>query len=922
MQPAGEPGEYAIPSSFASFAVPCGASSVSIENVHVTKGRVQHLERPISVIQPMLDNGEKIAVDMSVVGRSYMKDRSPVTIFAKENIHDLRDVVTVKISPLTYDLRTNELQIYNSIEFDLKYNEPDALKANKSSLDHKYVLDDLAFIRAIVENPESVEDDFLDVQAKMNASSSNGVVSKGKSVFGIPSFEYCIVTNKALAPTFERFVSLKKIQGMDAGVVCMEDIIANEEFAKGDTISNINDDAGKLRRYLYFAYQNGTRFVLLGGKPPIVPIRYGRSDLSGYPYECDIPSDLYFSNVSDNWNKNGNVYYGEVYPYSTTVGLDKLDFVPQLYVGRIPCKNSLEIINYINKLEDYTFNPGNGNTHYLVRCFANFSYGLFESDEVSGWNCNEIIMPKMVEKFPKWTENYQKYEYPLGSDVMKILQEEKFGLISLSSHGSPEGVSVKYYYPKKLARYANGINALDAERVYLPDELGNGLDNLNNMHYPSILYTSACTTMPFDSPKYNGFGSYDPVYDGLTYNFGESYILGQNYGGVAFLGNTRVGFMPKSWNLEGAFYRLLAIGQSCSTCRETILSKCGVSEAFSKTRTVSPAVYDYCRLAHNLLGDPALYIWSQLPSVAGKYTVVRFKDSILINDEDSSKPRWNRHVVAIEPSGVVHKYKFDINEIRLSNIHPSSMLYFIEDNYIPVIGNGAIINTVFEKDQFFHVNNLALRFNIPGQYPSGPVLLEDGVNVKFDVKGKAWIGEGLVIKNGATLTVSVKDECYIEDVDMEANGKLVIYCDNVTKSPNFKLQKGEIVIYKYNKYYENQSEETERIYSRSMVAKSQNLPYAPMLELGKEWRYNLYHFNVYRPKEEDRECVLRIEDVVEWDGKQFYSLEQYVDGEKVDHNEWGGGYLCEDCDNRKIYFGARDYGGGMLTELLYDFADP
>ncbi len=98
--------------------------------------------------------------------------------------------------------------------------------------------------------------------------------------------------------------------------------------------------------------------------------------------------------------------------------------------------------------------------------------------------------------------------------------------------------------------------------------------------------------------------------------------------------------------------------------------------------------------------------------------------------------------------------------------------------------------------------------------------------------------------------------------------------------------------------------------------------YTPMLELGKEWRYNLYHFNVYRPKEEDRECVLRIEDVVEWDGKQFYSLEQYVDGNKVDRDEWGGGYLWEDYENRKIYFGARDYDGSMLTELLYDFDDP
>lgn len=826
-------------------------------------------------------------------------------------------------------MQANTLQIYSTIEFDLKYDAPQSRMQKKFILEDKYALEELSFIQAIVDNPESVETDFSGIKTRMNLRRSTSLddpvelISKGRSIFGLPSYEYCIVTSRDLASVFERLVSLKKIQGLDAGVVCIEDIVSNEEFAKGDTISNITDDAGKLRRYLYFAYQNGTRFVLLGGKPPIVPIRYARSYVADRPYDCDIPSDLYFSNIEDNWNKNGDKYYGHVEPYcSGSPSLDRIDFTPQLYVGRLLCKTPLEVINYVNKLEDYSFNPGNGDFQYLVRGFANFTYGFFETDDISvrTWDCDSIILPNMKKCFPKLRANYQKYDYPLGVDVMQMLKDDKFGLISLASHGSPEGVSVKYFYPQKWSMYANGINALDSERVNLPEEEGNGLDNLDNMHYPGVFYTSSCTTMPFDFPAYNGYGSYEPIYANLTYNFGESYILGQNYGGVAFLGNSRLGWISSSYRLEEAFYKLLAIGQRSSSGPDALFSNCGVAEAFSKIVSVSPKSLAYCRLSHNLLGDPAVSVWRQLPSVSGKYVVERDDNVIKVKDEEYSSVRLNRYIVAIEPDGTVKKVKYEGREISLQKIDPSSILYFVEKDYIPVIGNGAIQNTTFNKNAFFHVDNLAIGDYIPDVCRVGGIVnINDSVNVKFDVKGDAWIS-GVHIKKDAELTLVVNGKCYLNNIQIERNGRLIVYCDSVTRSQYCNSGTGEIIVYKYNKYHEDKSEEVSRLRSRSRVVDSPTLPYTPLLGSGKEWRYNLYNFAVYLPKKEDKQCVLKVEDVMEVDGKQLYSLAMYDEnGVKIDDES---GYLWEDNENRKVYKCYFEHDGRVSTNLVYDFADP
>ena len=78
-------------------------------------------------------------------------------------------------------------------------------------------------------------------------------------------------------------------------------------------------------------------------------------------------------------------------------------------------------------------------------------------------------------------------------------------------------------------------------------------------------------------------------------------------------------------------------------------------------------------------------------------------------------------------------------------------------------------------------------------------------------------------------------------------------------------------------------------------------PYTPMLEVGKEWRYTLWNDIVFGPDDprDEGEMIIRIEDCKEIDGKKYYTLASYVNGEK-DEAEYGT-YFSEDCEEKKVY---------------------
>ena len=243
---------------------------------------------------------------------------------------------------------------------------------------------------------------------------------------GIPFYEYCVITSQALKDAFTRLIAWKREKGLNAGVVCKEDILSNA-YIVGDTVSSIYDDAGKIRQYLQYAYASGvTKYVLFGGNFEVLPIRYGTS----YNHKPDsivkvdnnIPTDLYFSDLNSNWNKDNDSHYGE--PHFA------MDYGAELYVGRILCTNSEDIRNYTDKLLRYELNPGNGDFSYLKKALYT------QEDEIQGNHEQDSVAAQLHCIFPIDTIFSEQPSYyasnpssPYGSDVIAEMNQH-YGYIS------------------------------------------------------------------------------------------------------------------------------------------------------------------------------------------------------------------------------------------------------------------------------------------------------------------------------------------------------------------------------------------------------------------------------------------------------------------------------------------------------------
>ncbi len=119
------------------------------------------------------------------------------------------------------------------------------------------------------------------------------------------------------------------------------------------------DDPERLKRWLYESWkERNVRYVLLVGDADVLPVRYmvlDRATPAAFDYAF-YPSDLYYADVAkrdgsfDDWNgrKDGfhASYFGEVRGEknkSDPINFDRIDYRPELAVGRWPVDSEQEV---------------------------------------------------------------------------------------------------------------------------------------------------------------------------------------------------------------------------------------------------------------------------------------------------------------------------------------------------------------------------------------------------------------------------------------------------------------------------------------------------------------------------------------------------------------------------------------------------
>ena len=285
-------------------------------------------------------------------------------------------------------------------------------------------------------------------------------------------YKYGIKWYEELLP----FVEHKEKHGIKTKLVSLDQAISGTYFpVKG------RDDAEKLKYFIKNAIEQwGIEYVLFAGgrKPGIkeswyVPVRYSEVF---WAEEHRYTSDLYFADIYDgnynfsSWDTDGNGAYSEW----KTVGnlIDDVDLYPDVYIGRLPARNILELKTMINKIIEYENSISN-------KKIVLVGGDNFENEGIEG----EIVCNITAEYLPGYEiEKVYASQMDVNPENIKNALGNGATFMHFHGHGSP--ISWSTHKPNGFDKWEKGIDVLDLPLFF-------------NEEYP-IVVLGGCHTAMFN----------------------------------------------------------------------------------------------------------------------------------------------------------------------------------------------------------------------------------------------------------------------------------------------------------------------------------------------------------------------------------------------------------------------------------------
>lgn len=670
-------------------------------------------------------------------------------------------IVAVSLYPVSCSSENKKISICQDMSITLKFEEKSTPAKKRYSDSRKGFVN----ISNIVVNPESV--DFN--QEKSMTSVDDEYFEPER---------YYIISEKSLLPALEDLVAWKTQKGYIVTLKSIEDILEDSRYKVGSS-TEIVDEAASLRKYLQDEENEyGSFFCLLVGdhktKMPVRKLSTSRSTLSTITNpngDSYIPTDNYFSDLSDsNWNlyQDANGLFVDYYYFAKY-------YTPYVYVGRLLCSCETEIKNYIYKLLLYESNPGRGNSDYLNKSLIGVQK-----------NCSMVyqdVEQKMTDIFSEVQcmldskiSNPSADGTPTGEQMIKAINQ--VGYSSLCAHGEPSTIacsgrnswSTEWQYIKALDSYRyDSINSQNSKTQIRNNCSNSGLDKLSNFDRPSVLYAQSCTTAPFDVYESDGF-----IFD-LPHTMASSFTVGGRYGGIAYLGYSRIAYTNYAPELECSFYDCLNSN-----------NKIGVAEALSKHLQPSDLTLRIQgKHAHNLIGDPEVELWLKKPSLLD-ISMIYSDNYITLNGIDQIGSR-----------AVVNDGSGNITVLDLKK-HVSHNLSYADNNdrmvavglyktgYLPIVSLSCDNQSLTNCTKRFVVRDARLG------YASTRVDIGAGANISIRTIDRADCGNSLSVSNGGVLSINSDKTIDITGSSVKHGGKMTVTGEEIHISKRFSVEKGGI----------------------------------------------------------------------------------------------------------------------------------
>ena len=271
------------------------------------------------------------------------------------------------------------------------------------------------------------------------------------ATIGDPEYDMVIIAPSKFETLLQPLIDHKISYGIDTILKTVEDILS--EYDGYDAPEQIKyfikdalDEDGLNWGITYVLLVGGLKSYLnaddkddrnQGTTDWHVPVRYTNIQHSN---EVGCPSDLYYGDIYDgegnfsSWDSNGDGIYAKLPG-------DDLDLVPDVYVGRLPCRSKFEVRLMVRKIINYEKTSPDSKPWFKTMVgIAGKTFELYEGQPDGEYVCDTSIgyMGDLIDDPVRvYASNRDTSGYvPVPKDIRKAISKGA-GYVDFQGHGNP-----------------------------------------------------------------------------------------------------------------------------------------------------------------------------------------------------------------------------------------------------------------------------------------------------------------------------------------------------------------------------------------------------------------------------------------------------------------------------------------------------
>jgi parallel beta-helix repeat protein len=188
-------------------------------------------------------------------------------------------------------------------------------------------------------------------------ANSNVLSSLSSDVANAGNYELLIIAPDEFIDELKLLKDFKDATGRPTILLSLSEIYSNPSCTGVDAPEKIK------KCIAHYEKSTGIKYVMLVGDVDKLPVRWRWWGLPNQEYWG--VSELYYADLYedgtttfDDWDFNDNKLYGEIeFDPDGTINNDRIDFLPDVALGRIPASTAQEVTTYVHKIVTYELNP-------------------------------------------------------------------------------------------------------------------------------------------------------------------------------------------------------------------------------------------------------------------------------------------------------------------------------------------------------------------------------------------------------------------------------------------------------------------------------------------------------------------------------------------------------------------------------------